>query len=251
MTREEVVDVLEKVETERTGLRDYYVNNISDREFLHVLIRGELDKSRRDVNGSNTQIVLKDVEVRVYDPDKTFEQSQVVDKVSHLCSFIDESVAEQLLNSNQETYLGRVTPYFRSAKSVALHGSSVADVSVRLIKFAPVSSWLESANNLIDEFTSHLKEFGLAGAAKPHKAIRNLLNLIKSDVINVDPDLMTLTEYFKQKELVLNRYQEAKALQQSLIDDYNQEKALQDRLFHLNLQAFQFFRENPEIICSA
>ena len=250
MTRDEVVDVLESIETERTGLRDYYVNNIADRDFLHVLIRGELDKSRKDCSGSSIQLILKNVEIREYNPDKTWDDSAVVDNVNHLCSFVDETVAEQLLDSDQQTYLARVTPYFRSAKSVSLHGSSEADVSVRLIKFAPVTNWIESAYQLIDDFESYLKDFGLAGAAKPHKKVRNILNLIKSDVINVNPDDMILSEFDKAKTLILFRYDEVKALQQSLIDDYNQERVLQDRLFHLNLEAFRHFEQHG-LVCSS
>lgn len=251
MSRAEVVEVLEQADTERTGLRDYYIQNISDQDFLHVLIRGSIDKSRRDCNGNSVQIIIKDVEIRTYDPDNTWDESAVVDKVTHLCSFVDESVAEQLLESDQQTFLGRVTPYLRSERSVSIHGSSVADVSVRLIKFAPASNWIDSAHEAINNFESHLKEFGLAGAAKPHKKVRNVLNLIKSDVVNVNPDEMTLTEFDKAKTLILYRYQETKDFQQSLIDDYNAERRLQDRLFHLNLEAFSFLREHPEVICSS
>lgn len=228
--------LLESSVTERQGLRQLYLDHIkkNGETPLFCLVSGTIDEIQPDVIGLNTRIIFTGVTLREYDINTPFDQSPVIESLSHINSFVDPSVASILKPGEEGTWLGRVVNYQRSRPN---ESGDMFDVSVRIVKFADVDSWVQKFHAAITDWKSHLELEGTTNSGKKHKLAREIRKLLGSEFIPINTQKTTWSQAKKSMDAAEAEYQNVWHYNEKLQEEARQESAGLKRLHDLTLEA--------------
>lgn len=231
------IETLLLSETDRRGLRDFYLNSIQNEpgDPPHVICRGRVESVSPTKLGTGYRVVLKDLELREYSPNVPWSESELVDQLGHLNCFIDE-LDENLKPGVTDYFLARAISYHRGKTTVS-HGNAEVDVSIKLLKWAPIEQNLIKASEKLAEFRAHLEVIGLEGCAKVHKKLRNAINFLNTDNLMVNTSKGTLNQYEAEIQQLNAEYELLKDYQEELIRENNELKRYERRLHELTLTA--------------
>lgn len=226
--------------TERTGLKNLYVESSdkSDEKPVYVCFTGSLTETQLSKTGDNNRITYQDVEIRSYDSNVPFDQSPVIEKLSHLNIFVDAKTLKyiQQRGSNIPT-LGRLIYYRRRDDDNA----PSFDFSLQIRQWAPIQTWFDRIDDTLEKWQIRLAKGNLLKSRKYLDKITSLMDLF-ANPDNLSPDISVHTI-----DGVMTRYHQIETKINEVRDQYEslaKEKDQEEALFRLSMEAIEYLKNN-------
>lgn len=222
-TLDEKSSLLSSSTTLRTGLKDAYQSHLDTfgDTPMQVLVSGDVESVEPGMIGLNHRLVMKNVSVLRYDVNLKPDQMEVIDQLQHLNIFVEDSKIHDFNQLGSQSYLGRVILYHRNESRAERNNRSSYDVSVSLLNFADVTTWLDNIADDINSFRSHLEVEGLENSGRWTSKIKNKIKMWErgQDTYLPDTRLSILDEAKERFSKLMLSLDEIKSKQQELIEE--------------------------------
>lgn len=201
-TIDETIDELKSHQSEREGLKKSYIEHLQttgDSEPMFVIVKGTSTDAKPNDSRDGIQITIEDVSIYKYNVNVRFEDSPLIDRVSHINSIIKQQTFNKFevhfdksRKRKERVYLGRVILYRRNHQRSLDNNTSNLEVGIQIIQFANADGWIRKASNQIES-----QEY--------EDAIKTLSVFSESSFILVDTTKTILDDVMNDYSVLINK----------------------------------------------